>query len=180
MGRGENGRASVRGIRMLLLGMAIAFPATAAGQSTITGLVTDQSDAVLPGTTVEASSPSLIEGSRTGVADAEGRYRIIDLRPGTYRVTFVLPGFSTVVREGIELPSNFTATINAQLRVGAVEETVTVSGGAPVLDLEQVTRTSVLTRSVIDALPSPRTVALQAALLPGLRLTTPDVGGTRV
>src|SRR5689334_16409453 len=98
------------------------LPATARAQSAIGGTVKDASGAVIPGVTVEASSPALIEKSKTGVSDAEGNYKIVDLRPGTYVLTFTLEGFSTVRREGLELPSNFTATVNAEMKVGALEE----------------------------------------------------------
>src|SRR5262245_44981263 len=95
------------------------------GQASITGVVRDTSGAVLPGVTVETSSPALIEKTREVLTDGSGQYRIVDLRPGLYSISFTLAGFNTVRREGIELTGNFTATINAELRVGAIEETVT-------------------------------------------------------
>src|SRR6476469_9098992 len=106
----------------------LVIPAVAWAQATITGTAKDTSGAVLPGVVVEATSPALIERLRSVVTDATGQYRIVDLRPGTYTVTFTLPGFSTVKREGIELPATFVATVSVELRVGALEETVTVSG----------------------------------------------------
>src|SRR5436190_24109765 len=109
----------------------VALPSLAHAQSAISGLVRDASGAVLPGVTVEAASPVLIEKVRTVVSDGEGRYTIIDLRPGTYTVTFSLPGFNTLKREGVELPAGFTATVNGDMQVGALEETVTVTGAAP-------------------------------------------------
>src|SRR5207253_179373 len=102
----------------------------------LTGVVTDTSGAVLPGVTVEARSPVLIEQVRSAVSDETGRYRIVDLRPGTYSVTFTLPGFATVVRRGIELSGTFVATVNAELRVGTLQETVTVSSETPVVDTQ--------------------------------------------
>src|SRR5215471_18167408 len=108
------------------------------GASGIAGIVKDTSGAVLPGVTVEAASPALIEKVRTVVSDGEGQFKIIDLRPGTYTVTFSLPGFANVVRDGIALTANFTATINAELKVGSVSETVTVSGLSPVVDVQNV------------------------------------------
>src|SRR6266550_108823 len=105
-------------------------------QAIITGVVKDASGAVLPGVTVEASSPVLIEKSRTVVTDGTGQYRIVDLRPGVYDVTFTLAGFSTAKREGIELKGTFVATVNADMRVGTVEETVTVSGEPPIVDVQ--------------------------------------------
>src|SRR6185295_1615334 len=111
-------------------------PITASAQSAIAGVVTDTTGAVLPGVTVEASSPALIEQTRSVVTDASGVFRIVDLRPGSYKVTFALSGFSTLVREGITLESEFTATVNAQLRVGALEETITVAGASPIVDAQ--------------------------------------------
>ena len=106
---------------------------TVSGQqsSGIAGRITDQTGAVLPGVTVEASSPALIEQARTTVTDGDGRYSIIQLRPGTYQVTFTLPGFTTVQRGGLELTSGFTATVNVSLQVGALNETLTVTGESP-------------------------------------------------
>src|SRR5437868_3097616 len=102
--------------------------AAAHAQSSITGVIKDTSGSVLPGVTVEATSQALIEKERTVVSDGSGQYRIVDLRPGTYAVTFSLPGFNTFKRDGIELTGNFTAAINVEMKVGSVEETVTVTG----------------------------------------------------
>src|SRR4249920_469932 len=118
-----------------ILAFGLILPTLAFAQASITGTVRDASGAVLPGVTVEAASPALIEKVRSTVTDAQGRYRIVDLRPGTYSVTFTLTGFSTSKREGLELPAEFTATVNGDLAVGALEETVTVSGEAPTVDL---------------------------------------------
>src|SRR6267142_7109454 len=110
--------------------------ASAQGTSAIAGVVRDTTGAVLPGVTVEAGSPALIEKVRTVVTDSQGQYRIVDLPPGSYRVTFTLPGFTGLTRQGIELSSGFTATINAQLTVGDVAETITVSGQTPLVDVQ--------------------------------------------
>src|SRR5437016_4302555 len=105
------------------------WPIVASAQtSTIAGTVRDASGLLMPGVTVEVASPALIEKIRTATTDGSGQYKIIQLRPGTYSVTFTLPGFNTVKREGIELTSDFTAQVNADLKVGAVEETITVTG----------------------------------------------------
>ncbi len=136
--------------------MIVLLPAAASAQSAITGLVKDSSGGVLPGVAVEASSPALIEKVRAVVTDAQGRYSIVDLRPGVYKVTFTIPGFRTSVQDAIELPSNFTATVNAELRVGAVEESVTVSGVSPVVDVQNAQRTTILSRQLLDAIPVPR------------------------
>src|SRR5438105_1229266 len=111
---------------VLLVGLLLPVVARAQGGSGIAGIVRDTTGAVLPGVTVEVASPALIEKVRTVVTDDQGLYKIIDLRPGIYTVTFTLPGFSTVKREGLELATSVTATVNAELRVGALEETITV------------------------------------------------------
>src|ERR1041384_5641875 len=132
MGVGRAVRISV--VLMLLLTLVPAF-ALAQGQSgSIAGIVKDTSGAVLPGVTVEVASPALIEKVRTAVTDGQGAYKIIDLRPGTYSVTFTLTGFAIVKREGIELTSAFTANVNADMKVGQVSETITASGESPTVD----------------------------------------------
>src|SRR5438093_2339529 len=119
---------------------AVLLAATSSAQSASTGAIAgvarDTTGAVLPGVTVEAASPALIEKVRVAVTDAQGNYKIIDLRPGTYSVTFTLPGFSTFKREGIVLTSGFTAAANAEMPVGGLEETVTVTGASPVVDVQ--------------------------------------------
>src|SRR3954464_10379590 len=130
----------VLGLMLLMLA-----PAAAMAQSAIAGVVRDPSGAVMPGVTVEAASPVLIEQLRSAVTDGQGQYKIVDLRPGVYSVTFTLPGFNTAKRDAVELPTNFTATINGELRVGALEETVTVSGLSPVVDVQNAVQQTVLT-----------------------------------
>ena len=129
--------------RLILSAALLLLPFTALAQNlatgTITGVVRDDSGAVLPGVTVEAASPSLIEKVRTVSTDGQGLYRIIDLRPGTYSVTFTLSGFSTLRREGVELTTGFTATVNGSLAVGNLQETITVTGASPVVDTQNVT-----------------------------------------
>ena len=155
-------------------------PAAALGQagSQITGEVTDNTGGILPGVTIEASSPALIEGSRVAITDGSGRYTIVDLRPGTYSVTFMLPGFSTVLVEGQELPAGFVATLDAELSVGALEETVTVSGAAPVVDVATTRRVEVLDREMLDAIPTGNNLQSTAQLIPGIKLNRPEVGLT--
>src|SRR5436305_400319 len=114
-----------------LLVALVLVPSAVFAQAAITGVVKDASGGVLPGVTVEAASPVLIEKVRSVVSDDTGQYRIVNLRTGTYSVTFTLPGFSTVKREGIELSGNFVATVNGELKVGALEETITVTGETP-------------------------------------------------
>ena len=120
-------------LRVIVALSSLALPSLALAQGTIAGQVTDTSGSVVPGVTVEASSPALIEGVRTAATDGGGRYQIANLRPGTYKVSFTLVGFRTVVREGIELTAGFTATVNTQMAVGAVG-TLLVIGEHPVVD----------------------------------------------
>src|SRR5437660_6995363 len=122
----------------------LLLPAAAGAQSAISGTVKDSSGAVLPGVTVEVASDVLIEKTRAVSTDAEGQYKIVDLRPGVYTVTFSLQGFTTFKRDGLELPSNFIATVNAEMKVGALEESVTVSGQSPVVDVQSNVKTQVL------------------------------------
>ena len=143
-------------------------PAAAYAQAAVAGTVKDASGAVLPGVTVEAASPALIEKVRSAVSDGGGQYRIENLRPGIYTVRFVLPGFSTVVREAVELSGSATVTINADLRVGSIEETITVTGESPVIDLQSAERQTVLTSEVIKAIPTAGSYNALLVLVPGL------------
>jgi hypothetical protein len=167
----------LREILLVCAWLALA-PAFAYAQASITGVVKDSSGAVLPGVTVEAASPALIEKVRTAVTDGTGQYRIENLRPGLYAVAFALAGFNTVKREGIELTGTFTATVNADLRVGALEETITVTGESPLVDVQGTTRQRVMDREVLDAIPSGRTAQNLAGLVPGITVSGgQDVGG---
>ena len=139
----------------------------------------DATGALLPGVTVEASSPALIEKVRTAVSDGSGQYRIINLRPGLYVVVFTLPGFSTVRREGVELVAGFTAPINVALSPGELQEAVTVTGETPVVDIHNSRQQTVLTRSELDAIPNSRNIFHQATLIPGVQSDRFDVGGTQ-
>jgi hypothetical protein len=154
------------------------WPAAARAQSAIAGVARDSSGAVLPGVTVEVASDALIEKVRAVTTDGQGQYKIVDLRPGVYSVTFSLPGFSTFKRDAVELPTNFTATINGEMKVGALEETISVTGASPVVDVQSAVQQVVLTRQVLDAVPTGRSIPSLGALLPGARLALPDVGGT--
>ncbi|HEY3159394.1 MAG TPA: carboxypeptidase regulatory-like domain-containing protein [Vicinamibacterales bacterium] len=133
----------------------------------IAGVVKDASGAVLPGVTIEASSPALIERVRSSVSDGQGLYRIVDLRPGVYIVTFTLPGFSTLKRDGLELTAGFTATVNADLKVGEVAETITVSGETPVVDLQNVRQQTTLSRATLEALPTSGRISQLVNFIPG-------------
>lgn len=158
---------------MVLIPIAVAAQDTA-----LTGTVRDTSGAVLPGVTVEASSPALIERARSVVTDGSGEYRIIDLRPGVYTVIFTLTGFNTIRREGIELSAGFTASIGAEMRVGALEETITVSGQAPVVDVSTTAARRTITREAIDALPTGKNWNGIGVLAVGVVSNQVDVGGS--
>jgi hypothetical protein len=141
---------------------------------------------VLPGVTVEASSPALIERVRSVVTDNQGQYKIVDLRPGVYTLTFTLPGFSTVIREGIQVSAAFTANVAVELAVGEVSETITVTGATPLVDIQNVNQQRVVTRDILDNLPSAKTIQDMAVLTPGIVVSggmfgapSQDVGGTQ-
>jgi hypothetical protein len=158
---------------------AMAFPALAAAQSSFTGTVRDTSGAVLPGVTVEASSPVLIEGTRTTVTDSDGQYRITDLRPGVYTITFSLPGFKQQRQEKVELRVDFTGTLNGTLEVGAIEEAITVTGSSPTVDVSSNSKVEVMTAEILEQVPTGRTIQALAQLVSGVSLNVPDVGGSR-
>jgi hypothetical protein len=154
------------------------MPAAAFAQGTLTGVVRDGSGGVLPGVTVEAASPALTEKVRTVVTDGSGQYRLIDLTPGTYSLTFTLPGFSTVKREGVELGGSATLTIPVDMRVGGLEETITVTGETPVVDVQSVRRETVLSSDTIAAIPATRTVGSLLNATPGLTVDNNGVAVT--
>ncbi len=156
----------------------LVLPAAVSAQATITGTAKDASGAVLPGVTVEAASDALIERVRTVLTDASGQYRIVDLRPGTYSVTFTLVGFSTFRREGIELSGRFNATVDASLPVGTLAEAVTVTGESPIVDIKSARREQVVNRELLTSIPSARTYQTMVALAPGVTTSGgQDVGG---
>jgi hypothetical protein len=158
----------------------IALPAPSAGQAlgTIAGAVKDASGAVLPGVMVEAGSPALIEKVRNVVTDGSGQYQIVSLPPGVYTVTFTLAGFSGVKREAIEVNINFTATVNAELKVGAVAETITVTGETPVVDIQSAAQQRSLTATMFKDIPTSGVWIQLATLVAGVNTTTRDVGGS--
>lgn len=164
---------------VLAFGGALLLSSVAYAQSAIVGVVKDSSGAAMPGVTVEASSDVLIEKVKAAISDGDGAYRIADLRPGTYSVTFTLPGFKTFRRDGLQLPSEFTATLNAELGVGSLEETITVTGASPVVDVTSAAKTSVLNREAIDLIPTGRSIQGLGQLVVGVSLNLPDTGGAR-
>jgi Carboxypeptidase regulatory-like domain len=159
-----------RWIPFVVASSFLLLSSVASAQSSITGLVRDTSGAVLPGVTVEAASPALIEKVRSTVTDDQGRYRIVDLRPGTYTITFALTGFTTSKREGLDLRAEFTATVNADLAVGALEETVTVSGDAPIVDLRSSRAQVQFAQETLQSLPGTGRLATLPAIIPGVTL----------
>jgi len=163
----------------LLLAIVLAMPSLAEAQSAIVGVVKDTSGAVLPGVTVEASSDVIIEKVKSATTDESGTYRISDLRPGVYSVVFTMPGFNTFRRDDLRLNAEFTASIDATLAVGALEETVTVTGASPVVDVTTAAHTSVLDREAIDVIPTGRSIQGMAQLVVGINLSLPDTGGAR-
>jgi hypothetical protein len=174
-----------RALSLVVIVGALLLPGAASAQSTgsIAGLITDATGAILPGVTVEAASPALIERTRTVTTEAQGRYLIEALPAGTYTVTFTLAGFRTVVREGIQLSTGFTATVNTELTVGSVEETVTVTGASPLVDVQNVRTQNILQREVLDTLPTNRSMHGFASLTVGLKnealFGKYDVGGNK-
>ena len=154
MDRGGSVRSMTCAGLLLLPG---SVSAQSASTGSIAGVVRDATGGVLPGVTVEAASPALIEKVRTVATDGQGHYKIVELRPATYSVTFTLAGFRTVRREGIELTTGFTANVNADMVVGALEETITVSGASPVVDIQNSRTQSVFSDQALDAVPIART-----------------------
>ena len=167
----------MRGFQRVLsvLALVIGAPALSWAQASITGVVKDASGAVLPGVTVEASSPELIEKVRTAVTDGTGQYRIIDLRPGLYTVTFSLTGFSTMKRDGVQLTGTFTATVDGELRVGTLEETITVTGESPIVDVQSIRRQTTVSGDVIASLPTSRSYGALFQLIPAVTGGSRDV-----
>ena len=166
---------------VLVLAGLLALPSIVMAQSSIVGQVKDESGGILPGVTVEAASPALIEKVKSAVTDDQGRYRIVNLRPGTYKVTFSLTGFSTLSsrRTGAESRTR-PLNVNADMKVGSLAETVTVSGQAPQVDVQQASRVTNITRDIIDTLPVSRNVMSIGVLAPGVRAGTPDIGGSNM
>ena len=162
---------------VLVVGFFFLLAPTVAFAQGISGEVTDNTGGVLPGVTVAAASPALIEGERIAITDSQGLYTIIDLRPGLYTVTFTLPGFTTVVREGVELSTGVTANIDSAMSVGGIEETITVTGATPVVDVQNVRRQTAVTDEVLSTLPmSTKHVNNLVTLTPGFTGLA-DVGG---
>ena len=164
-------------ILLILACLAVPTMSSAQALGTIAGVVKDASGAVLPGATIEAASPALIEKVRSVVTDAAGQYRIVNLPPGSYTVTFSLTGFSSVKREGIDVTASFTASVNADLKVGAVTETITVTGETPIVDVQSATQTRALTAEAFKNIPTSGVWIQLATLIPAVQHRR-DVGGS--
>src|SRR5882672_2297835 len=171
-------RGTVRLLGALVLGVLV--PSLVYAQGSIAGVAKDSSGLVLPGVTVEVASPALIEKTRSAVTDGAGAYRITELRPGTYSVTFTLEGFNKFTREGIELSGNFTASVDGELKVGTVSETITVSGESPIVDVQTTKQQHVLDKDLVRDIPSSRQYYSVAVLIPGVVVSgqTVDAGGS--
>ena len=178
-------RANRPVVGLVALAILSLLPVTVAAQSVgaFAGAITDSSGGVLPGVTVEAASPALIEGSRITVSGGQGQYRLIDLRPGTYSVTFTLPGFSTVIRDGLELNAGVTLTVDVSLAVGSLEETITVSGATPVVDVQNTRTQTTLTAEVLKSVPVSPSMPGLAKLTLGIGMESAlgggDAGGSK-
>jgi len=155
-------------VRAAIAAALVLLPSLALAQATLTGTVKDGSGAVLPGVTVEAASPALIEKAKTVVSDGSGQYRIVDLRAGTYTLTFTLPGFNTVKRENIVLSGSQVLTVGIEMGVGALQETVTVTGETPVVDVQSARKEVVLSTDVINTIPATRAAGALLNITPGL------------
>ena len=165
--------------RVLATLLSLTLPSAAGAQvlGTVAGNVKDASGAVLPGVTVEVASPALIEKVRTAITNGSGQYQIVNLPPGTYSVTFTLPGFSSVKRDALEVAVNFTSTVDAEMKVGSVEETITVTGESPIVDIQSAALTRSVTSETFKELPSGGSWIQMAALVPAIRASNTDVGG---
>src|SRR5262252_666933 len=161
--------------KCLALLVLLLLPATVLAQASLTGTVHDASGAVLPGVTVEASSPALIEKTRSAVTDGTGQYRIESLQPGNYTITFTLSGFSTLKRDSVELSGSGVVTINADMKVGGVAETITVTGESPVVDVTSTRREVTIDNETMRNLPSVRSYSYLLTTVPGLQTNNNNV-----
>jgi hypothetical protein len=166
-------------ITTLLAYLIIAVtPMLAQNLGAIAGIVRDPSGSVIPGVTVEASSPALIEGKRVTTTGGNGEYRIVDLRPGVYTVTFTHEGFRSVRQEGISLDASFTVTVNGDMTIGQTAQEMTVTAEAPLIDVQNSLSQKAMDRATLDLIPTGRDPFAVGQLVPGVTTQTPDVGGT--
>src|SRR5262245_60827089 len=174
----------VRVLRILLyVTFCLALVSTtcwAQQDGTINGKVNDSTGAVLPGVGITIASPQLLGGQRTSVTDEQGNYRVGLLPPGVYTVTYELPGFKTLVREGIQISAGFTATMNIVMEVATVAETVTVQGDSPIVDTSSASVATNFSPLAIASIPNAHDIFSVLALTPGVQMTVPDIGGSEV
>ncbi len=166
------------GLSWVFTALLLSVAASAIAQSSISGTVKDNSDAVLPGVTVKIASPVMIEGSRETMTDGSGQYRFVDLRPGAYSITYTLEGFATVERSAYQLLTDFNARLDVKMKVGTLAETITVTGAAPIVDVQSADHVAVLDRDAIDNMPVTKTTWGLGQLVLGVSLSAPDVGGS--
>jgi len=157
----------MRSVRALGI-LALVLSPTVSNAQEIGGTVSDSTGGVLPGVTVEARSPDIIEEVRTAITDGNGQYMIVALEPGSYEITYTLPGFGTLIRDGITLQTGFTANVSVELSVGDIQETVTVSGASPVVDIQRVEQQAVMDRQIIDSIPTGKSISTYGLLIPGM------------
>jgi hypothetical protein len=167
----------VKAIVVLLCLLLIPAAALAQATASIVGTAKDASGAVLPGVVVEVSSPVLIEKTRSVVTSGSGQYAVESLRPGTYTVTFTLTGFSTIKREGVELSGSFVATVNAEMKVGGLAETITVTSEAPVVDVTSTRNQQTLSGQTVSDIPSSRNYSAFTHLIPAINVQQNDFEG---
>src|SRR5262245_13034174 len=165
----------MRRLRAVALAALVLMPSSAWAQAAIGGVVKDPSGASLPGVSVEVASPVLIEKIRTAVTDGTGQYRIESLQPGIYTVTFTLSGFSTLKRDGVEVSGVGVVKIDADLKVGGVAETITVTGASPVVDVVSTTRALTLDNETMRNMPAVRSYSYVLTTVPGLQPNITDV-----
>src|SRR5260370_37947634 len=149
-------------------------PSFAQAQSAIEGVVKDSSGAVMPNVTIEASSPALIERSKIATTNGQGRYTVLDLRPGTYSVTFRAEGFKTQRRDNIDVPANVTIPLYVEMAIGAVGEIVEVQAGPPAVAVPSTAHTPRQDRESVDRVPNSRPFQPPAGVSAANRLTPPD------
>ncbi len=170
------------GLRRLVVFVCLLFAATAQAQvqtGSIAGMVSDTSGAVLPGVVVTITGDRLIEGTQSFTTDATGAYRFDRLPPGDYRVKFELQGFKTVEQAEVRINAAFVATINAKLEVGSLEETITVTGESPSVDVRSNVQQTIMSQEILEGVPTGRDPWSLAKLIPGVQVATYDVGGTQ-
>ena len=163
----------------VLAAMTASIAAAQTLGSSIVGVVKDQTGAVLPGVTIEVSSPALIGGVQTVTSNSAGAYRVVDLRPGTYILTFKLDGFQTVRREGLSLSASFTAAINVEMPAASVSESITVTGESPLVDVRTNVSDRSINQALLESVPNARGIFAVVSLVPGIAINSPDVGGSQ-